>query len=128
MIAQYTAAAMVAENRRLAQPASVDSVPTSGMQEDHVSMGWGAARKLRLVVTNLSRIVAVELLAASRALELRAPLEPSPAGAKVAELVRELGGGVGPDRFLSPELEAVASAVRSGQILSCAESVVGKLP
>jgi histidine ammonia-lyase len=91
-------------------------------------MGWGAARKLRLVVTNLSRIVAVELLAASRALELRAPLEPSPAGAKVAELVRELGGGVGPDRFLSPELEAVASAVRSGQILSCAESVVGKLP
>jgi histidine ammonia-lyase len=128
MIAQYTAAAMVAENRRLAQPASVDSVPTSGMQEDHVSMGWGAARKLRLVVTNLSRIVAVELLAASRALELRSPLEPSPAGAKVAGLVRELGGGVGPDRFLSPELEAVASAVRSGQILSCAESVVGKLP
>jgi histidine ammonia-lyase len=127
MIAQYTAAAMVAENRRLANPASVDSIPTSGMQEDHVSMGWGAARKLRQVVTNLSRVLAVELLAASRALELRAPLESSPANAAVAELVRHLGGGVGPDRFLSPELEAVARAVRSGEILRRAESVVGEL-
>ncbi|HUY08292.1 MAG TPA: aromatic amino acid lyase, partial [Candidatus Dormibacteraeota bacterium] len=111
----------------LAQPASVDSIPTSGMQEDHVSMGWGAARKLRRVVTNLSRILAVELLAASRALELRAPLEPSPAGAAVGELVRELGGGVGPDRFVSPELEAVAAAVRRGEIRSLAEKVVGPL-
>ncbi|MGA7173627.1 MAG: histidine ammonia-lyase [Candidatus Dormiibacterota bacterium] len=128
MIAQYTAAAIVAENRRLAAPASVDSIPTSGMQEDHVSMGWGAARKLRRVVTNLSRVLAVELLAASRALELRAPLLPSPADGQVAELVRNLGGGVGPDRFLSPELEAVATAVRSGEILRRAESVVGELP
>jgi histidine ammonia-lyase len=127
MIAQYTAAAMVAENRRLSQPASVDSIPTSGMQEDHVSMGWGAARKLRRVVTNLSRVLAVELLAASRALELRVPLQPSAANTAVAQLVRELGGGVGPDRFLSPELEAVASAVRSGEILRRAESVLGDL-
>ena len=127
MIGQYTAAAIVAENRRLATPASVDSIPTSGMQEDHVSMGWGAARKLRRVVTNLSRVLAVELLAASRALELRAPLKPSPADAAVADLVRQVGGGVGPDRFLSPELEAVAAAVRSGQILGQAEAVVGKL-
>ncbi len=128
MIAQYTAAAIVAENRRLASPASVDSIPTSGMQEDHVSMGWGAARKLRLVVTNLSRVLAVELLAASRALELRLPLVPSPAGARVGELVRQLGGGVGADRFVSPELEAVAAAVRSGEILRRAESAVGALP
>jgi histidine ammonia-lyase len=127
MIAQYTAAAIVAENRRLAQPASVDSIPTSGMQEDHVSMGWGAARKLRLVVTNLSRVIAVELLAASRALELRAPLQPSPAGAAVGDLVRQLGGGIGPDRFVSPELEAVASAVRSGAIRRCAERASGPL-
>jgi histidine ammonia-lyase len=98
------------------------------MQEDHVSMGWGAARKLRQVVTNLSRVLAVELLAASRALELRAPLEPSKADAQVAGLVRRLGGGVGPDRFLSPELEAVAAAVRSGEILRQAESIVGELP
>ena len=127
MIAQYTAAAMVAENRRLANPASVDSIPTSGMQEDHVSMGWAAARKLRQVVTNLSRLLAIELLAASRALELRAPLEPSAANLRVAGLVLKLGGGVGPDRFLSPELEAVAQAVRSGEILHAAESIVGEL-
>jgi histidine ammonia-lyase len=127
MIAQYTAAAMVAENRRLASPASVDSLPTSGMQEDHVSMGWGAARKLRQVLGNLSRVLAVELLAASRALELRRPLQPSAADSAVAELVLGQGGGMGPDRFLAPELEAVARAVRSGEILRRAESVVGTL-
>jgi histidine ammonia-lyase len=127
MIGQYTAAAIVAENRRLAAPASVDSIPTSGMQEDHVSMGWGAARKLRLVVTNLSRVVAVELLASARALELRAPLQASRVDSAVAELVRRIGGGVGPDRFLSPELEAVAAAVRSGEVLGEAEAVVGEL-
>jgi histidine ammonia-lyase len=74
MLAQYTQAAMVAENRRLAAPASVDSLPTSAMQEDHVSMGWGAARKLRRSIANLTRIVAVELVCAARAVELRAPL------------------------------------------------------
>ncbi|MCW3064126.1 MAG: histidine ammonia-lyase, partial [Solirubrobacterales bacterium] len=77
MIAQYTQAAMVAENRRLATPASVDTVPTSAMQEDHVSMGWGAARKLRAAVANLARIVAVEIVAAGHALDLRAPLTPA---------------------------------------------------
>ena len=76
MIAQYTQAAMVAENRRLAAPARVDSLPTSAMQEDHVSMGWGAARKLRTVVANLRRILAVELTCAARGLDLRAPLAP----------------------------------------------------
>ena len=80
MIAQYTAAGIVAENRRLASPASVDSLPTSGMQEDHVSMGWAAARKLRTVIDNLTSLLAVELLASVRALQLRAQLEPSPAG------------------------------------------------
>ena len=88
MIAQYTAAALVAENRRLAAPASVDSIPTSGMQEDHVSMGWSATRKLRRTLHNLSRILAVELLCSARALVLRAPLEPAPATAAVASLRR----------------------------------------
>ncbi|MGH2955047.1 MAG: histidine ammonia-lyase, partial [Solirubrobacterales bacterium] len=78
MIAQYTQAAMVAENRRLAAPASVDSVPTSAMQEDHVSMAWAAARKLRVALANLARIVTVEIVCAARALELRAPLAPAP--------------------------------------------------
>src|SRR5205814_9478672 len=72
MLSQYTQAAMVAENRRLAAPASVDSLPTSAMQEDHVSMGWGAARKLRVAIANLVRILAVELTAAARGLDLRA--------------------------------------------------------
>src|SRR2546428_8124022 len=89
MVAQYTAAALVAENRRLAAPASVDSIPTSGMQEDHVSMGWGAALKLRIVLDNLISILAVELVAAARALDMRAPLKPAPATASVRELVRK---------------------------------------
>src|SRR3954468_9472650 len=76
MLTQYTQAAMVAENRRLAAPASVDSLPTSAMQEDHVSMGWGAARKLRLVVANLARILGAELVCAGHGLDLRAPLRP----------------------------------------------------
>ena len=77
MIAHYTQAAMVAENRRLAVPASTDTLPTSAMQEDHVSLGWSAARKLRTAVANLARILAVELTAASWGLALRAPLEPA---------------------------------------------------
>src|SRR5437868_2571048 len=77
MVAQYTAAALVAENRRLAAPASVDSVPTSGMQEDHVSMGWGACLKLVDLLSNLTYVLAVELVCAADALELRAPLNPA---------------------------------------------------
>ena len=88
MIGQYTAAAMCAENRRLASPASVDSLPTSAMQEDHVSMGWGAARKLRRVVENLRRILAVEWVAAARAIELRSPLQPADATAAALQLLR----------------------------------------
>src|SRR4051812_1465591 len=96
MIAQYTQAAMVAENRRLAAPASVDSLPTSAMQEDHVSMAWGAARKLRVAVRNLRRILAVELVCAGRAIELRAPLEPGAGtGAALASL-RTVVPGHGP--------------------------------
>src|SRR5213076_3249650 len=88
MIAQYTQAAMVAENRLLASPASVDSLPTSAMQEDHVSMGWGAGRKLRASVDNLAGILAIELATAARALDLRAPLEPGPGTAAALTAVR----------------------------------------
>ena len=83
MIAQYTQAGLVSENKRLAVPASVDSIPSSAMQEDHVSMGWHAARKLRQAVDNLRRILAIELVAAARAIELRAPLVPAPVTAAV---------------------------------------------
>src|SRR5215468_7362197 len=117
MIAQYTAAGIVAENRRLASPASVDSLPTSGMQEDHVSMGWAAARKLRTVVDNLTSLLAVELLAAVRGLQLRAPLSPSPAGAAAISLVEPLAGPLEPDVFLAPVLEAARALVAGPELL-----------
>ena len=106
MIAQYTQAGLVSENKRLSVPASVDSIPSSAMQEDHVSMGWHAGRKLRKVVDNLRRVVAIELVTAARALDMRSPIKPAPiTGALLAKLRKEVPG-VGPDRFLAPELEA----------------------
>ncbi len=127
MIAHYAQAAMVAENRRLAAPASVDSMPTSAMQEDHVSMGWGAARKLRASVANLSRIVAIEIVAAARGLDLRAPLRPGPATAAVRTALRERVPGPGADRYLAPELAAAEAMVASGELLAAAESEAGPL-
>jgi len=128
MIAQYTQAAMVAENRRLATPASVGSLPTSAMQEDHVSMGWGAARKLRVVVENLVRIVAIECVTAARAIELRAPLRPAAGtGAAVARL-REAGiPAAGPDRWLAPDLAAAERLVGDGTLLAAVQDAVGPL-
>jgi len=128
MIAQYTAAALVAESRRLAVPASADSIPTSAMQEDHVSMGWAAARKLRTVVANLARILAVELAVAARALDLRRPLQPSPATAAVVDRVRRDVEGPGPDRFVAPELAAAERLIRGGAAVGAAERVIGALP
>ena len=113
MIAQYSQAALVSENKRLAVPASVDSIPSSAMQEDHVSMGWHAARKLRTSIDNLRRILAIELVAAARAIELRAPLEPAPAIAHVIADLRGSVPGMGPDRFLAPDLAAAEDFVRS---------------
>jgi histidine ammonia-lyase len=128
MIAQYTQAAIVSELKRLANPASVDSIPSSAMQEDHVSMGWSSARKLRTAVDGLTRVVAIEVLTAARALDLRAPLEPSPATAAVVHLLRSSGiEGPGPDRHLSPEIEAAVELVRSGAVLSSVEAVIGEL-
>ena len=127
MIGQYTAAAMCAENRRLASPASVDSLPTSAMQEDHVSMGWGAARKLRRVVENLRRILAVEWVAAARATELRAPLAPADATAVALELLRTQVRGPGADRWLSPELHAAEQLLVEEALVSAVESVTGPL-
>jgi histidine ammonia-lyase len=127
MIAQYTQAGLVSENKRLATPASVDSIPSSAMQEDHVSMGWSAARKLRKVVDNLARILAIELVTAARAIELREGLSPSPATGRVVKELRKVVPGVGPDRFLSPELEAATTLVNSGSIVSAAREVVKEL-
>ncbi|MFF2275876.1 histidine ammonia-lyase [Agromyces sp. NPDC058126] len=127
MIAQYTAAGIVSELKRLAVPASVDSIPSSAMQEDHVSMGWAAARKLRRSVDGLARVLAIEVMTAARGLALRAPLEPgAPTGAVVA-LTESLGAGPGPDRFLSPEIEAITAAVLSGEVAARAAAHVGSL-
>jgi len=113
MIAQYTQAALVSENKRLAVPASVDSIPSSAMQEDHVSMGWHAGRKLRKAVENLTGILAIELTAAARAIELRAPLTPAPATAAIIRQLRSTVPGPGPDRFLAPELADAVEVVRT---------------
>ncbi|NPC97057.1 histidine ammonia-lyase [Nocardioides sp. zg-DK7169] len=128
MIAQYTQAAIVSELKRLAVPASVDSIPSSAMQEDHVSMGWSAARKLRRSIDGLTRVVGIEVLTAARALDLRAPLEPAPGTGAVVALLRGAGvEGPGPDRFLAPEIEVAVELVRSGAVLRAAEEQVGAL-
>ena len=113
MIGHYTAAAMASENKRLAVPASTDSLPTSGMQEDHVSMAWGAVRKLRRLVDNVRRILAVEVVIAARAIDLRAPLQPAPATGAVLAALRATVAGPGPDRFLAPELAAAETFLRA---------------
>ncbi len=127
MIAQYTQASMVSENKRLAAPASVDSIPSSAMQEDHVSMGWNAARKLRRAIDNLRRILVVELVTAARALALRAPLAPAPATAAVVAALRQVVPGPGPDRPVAPELAAAEALVRAGTVLEAAVAVAGPL-
>ncbi|GES31164.1 histidine ammonia-lyase [Streptomyces angustmyceticus] len=128
MIAQYTQAALVSELKRLAAPASVDSIPSSAMQEDHVSMGWSAARKLRTAVDNLTRIIAVELYAATRAIEMREGLTPAPATRAVLDAVRAAGvQGPGGDRFLAPDLEGAYAFVRAGKLVAAVESVTGEL-
>ncbi|HEV2779681.1 MAG TPA: histidine ammonia-lyase [Actinophytocola sp.] len=114
MIAQYTQAGIVSELKRLAVPASVDSIPSSAMQEDHVSMGWSAARKLRRAIDGLTTVLAIELLTAARALDLRAPLTPAPATAAAVAALRERVPGPGPDRHLAPEIAAAEDLIRSG--------------
>ena len=131
MIAQYTQAALVSELKRLAVPASVDSIPSSAMQEDHVSMGWSAARKLRRVVDALARVVAVEAMTGARALDLRtAELGVGPArgtGAAVAALRAAGVAGAGPDRHLAPEIEAAVGLVASGALLTAVQQEIGEL-
>lgn len=128
MIAQYTQAAIVSETKRLAVPASVDSIPSSAMQEDHVSMGWSAARKLRKAVDGLSRVLAIELMTATRAIHLRSPLVPSPATGAVLELLQTHEVGLpGPDRFLAPEIDQVHQLVVNREVTAAVAKVIGEL-
>ncbi len=116
MIAQYTQAALVSENKRLAAPASVDSIPSSAMQEDHVSMGWSAGRKLRQSIANLTKIVGIEYLTAARAIDLRAPLQPSQITGKAVAELRKTSPGPGPDRFLAPDMQSAVDIVANGKL------------
>ena len=127
MIGHYTAAAMLSENKRLSHPASTDSAPTSGLQEDHVSMAWGAARKLRLVIDNLRRILAVECVIAARGIDARAPLTPATGTGAAHAVLRAHIAGIGPDRYLAPELATAEELLRANVVLRAAEVAVGPL-
>lgn len=115
MLAQVTAAALTAENRVLAHPASIDTIPTSGNKEDFVSMGMGAALKLKPVLSNLALILSIELLTACRALDLLAPLRSGRLAERVRQAVRHVAPAVEGDRSLSPEIERVAKLVTEGE-------------
>ena len=127
MIAQYTQAGLVSECKRLAVPASVDSIPSSAMQEDHVSMGWSAARKLRRSLDLVGRVLAIEILTAARAIDFRAPLGAGAGDGRGRPALRESVPGPGPDRHLAPEIEAAVRGVQDGSLLAAAESVTGPL-
>ena len=115
MMAQVTAAALLADSRVLAHPASIDNVPTDGGKEDHVSMGMTAAVKLRAIVENAEYVLAIELLAAAQGLEHRAPLKPGRGVARAFEIVRSIAPPVERDRVLSTDFERLAEAIREGR-------------
>jgi histidine ammonia-lyase len=127
MIPHYTAAALAEENRRLANPASTGSLPTSATQEDHNSMGWSAGLKLRRLVENVSRILAVEAACAAQGLDLRRPLTPGLVTGAVLERIRQEVPFIDEDAFMAPYLEAAEGMVRSGALLAAAEDTIGPL-
>jgi len=127
MIPHYTAAALAEENRRLANPASTGSLPTSATQEDHNSMGWSAGLKLRRLVENVSRILAVEAACAAQALDLRRPLTPGLVTGAVLERIRQEVPFIDQDTFMAPYLQAAEEMVRSGALLAAAEETIGPL-
>ena len=127
MIPHYTAAAFAEENRRLANPASTGSLPTSAMQEDHNSMGWSAGRKLRRLLGNVSSILAIEAACAAQALDLRHPLRPARATDAVLERVRQEIPFVDGDTFMAPHLEVARELVNKGTLVEAAERAIGPL-
>jgi len=127
MIPQYVAAALVSENKVLAHPASVDSIPTSAGQEDHVSMGNAAGLKALRVLDNAERTLAIELLAGAQAIEFLAPLRPGAGVCAVHDVVRSLSDRLVEDRSLSTDIERVAAAIRSGAVLAAAQNEIGVL-
>jgi histidine ammonia-lyase len=127
MIAQYVAASLVSENKSLCHPASVDSIPTSAGQEDHVSMGNASGLKAWQVVANSERALAIELLAGAQAVEFLAPLEPGRGARATHAFVRTLSPRLKDDRPLTADIEAVAVAIRDGSLVAAVEAEVGEL-
>jgi histidine ammonia-lyase len=127
MIPQYVAASLVSENKSLCHPASVDSIPTSAGQEDHVSMGNAAALKAWQVLANSERAVAIELLAGAQGVEFLAPLEPGKGARAAHDAIRSISPRLGDDRPLAPDIEAVAAAIQDGSLVAAVEAEVGEL-
>jgi histidine ammonia-lyase len=127
MIPQYVAASLVSENKSLCHPASVDSIPTSAGQEDHVSMGNAAGLKAWQVLANAERVLAIELLAGAQAIEFLAPLEPGIGGRAARDVVRGLSARLTDDRPLAGDIEAVAAALRDGTLVRAVEAEAGEL-
>jgi histidine ammonia-lyase len=127
MIAQYTAASLVSENKVLSHPASVDSIPTSANKEDHVSMGATAARKCREIVHNTEYVIAIEFLCGAQAMDLFTNMKPGQGTIRAYSTIRDTVPHLDKDRVLSKDIEAVVDLMRSGTILEEVETAVGKL-
>jgi histidine ammonia-lyase len=127
MIPQYVAASLVSENKVLSHPASVDSIPTSAGQEDHVSMGNASGLKAWQVLANAESVLAIELLAGAQAVEFLAPLEPGAGAGAARDAVRVLSPRLADDRPLASDIEAVAGALRDGGLVAAVETEVGEL-
>ncbi|KPJ75156.1 MAG: histidine ammonia-lyase, partial [Deltaproteobacteria bacterium SG8_13] len=127
MIAQYTAAALVSENKVLSHPASVDSIPTSANKEDHVSMGTIAARKCREVVANTETVIAIELLCAAQALDLFTNLKPGKGSMAAYQVIRGAIAHLESDRILADDIAAMRNLIRSNRVLEAVEARIGRL-
>jgi histidine ammonia-lyase len=127
MISQYTAAALVSENKVLAHPASVDSIPTSANKEDHVSMGTIAARKSRTIIENAQTVIAIELLCAAQAMDLFTNLKPGRGTKAAYDIIRQTIAHLETDRILAADISCMRGLMRGGDILEAVEAAVGKL-
>jgi histidine ammonia-lyase len=127
MIAQYVAASLVSECKRLAHPASVDSIPTSGLQEDYNAMAAGAALDARTAVGHVRQVIAIELLLAAQALDLRAPLAPGRGSAAARDAIRRAIPPLEDDRYLKADLDAAVALAEDGSVLRSVEEAVGRL-
>jgi histidine ammonia-lyase len=127
MIVQVAAASLVSENKILAHPASVDSIPTSADKEDHVSMGTIAARKFRQITQNAENIVAMEMLSATQAIDLLRPLKPASAVLAAYKRIREDVPFAQEDRVFANDIQAIRGLIASGELMSVVEKSVGEL-